>query len=539
MALADVKGTDIARVIEYYGNHARFRDRTFFMYYDEGGGFREVSFGHFLKMSLNYARMIDSLGLRRGREGDGRFHVGFYMQNTPEVLYAFGGCAFTNSTLVGINNAQVGQRLAEDIRNMDVDILLVDEVQQPKSERTFLESVMEAHEDHDLSSLYPEYVIARKRQQQNHPAGVATLEAMLEASADKDFVPTPLQPERAGVIIFTSGTTGAPKGIEVSWKKLFDVGVMSTTILHYGEDDVSYVCMPLNHSNSLYLSFIPALLNGARLLIRRRFSASRFVEDIERVGATVWNSVGDPVRYVLNTVGEEADYACLPLRTVVSTGTNAHNRKDFTRIFGLDIFTEAFGSTEVGAIATVTPDTPPFCVGKYLPGKDIKIVDEITGREQEPAHVDSEGRILNFDKAVGEIVVSQDSLGDSAFTGYYNMPLESAERVDEAGYYHMGDLGACVELGGERYILFLGRTGTDRLRSKGENFSAAFVEEIVMGYEGVINCVVIGIPHVDSTENDNPVYIVEVEEPRRFDVMGLSRSACGKFPPMPSPDISG
>ena len=315
----------------------------------------------------------------------------------------------------------------------------------------------------------------------NHPAGVATLEEMLEASADKDFVPTPLQPERAGVIIFTSGTTGAPKGIEVSWKKLFDVGVMSTTILHYGEDDVSYVCMPLNHSNSLYLSFIPALLNGARLLIRRRFSASHFVEDIERVGATVWNSVGDPVRYVLNTVGEEADYAYLPLRTVVSTGTNAHNRKDFTRIFGLDIFTEAFGSTEVGAIATVTPDTPPFCVGKYLPGKDIRIVDEITGREQEPAHVDSEGRILNFDKAVGEIVVSQDSLGDSAFTGYYNMPLESAERVDEAGYYHMGDLGARVELGGERYIMFLGRTGTDRLRSKGENFSAAFVEEIITG----------------------------------------------------------
>ncbi len=316
MALADVKGMDIARVIEYYGNHPRFRDRTFFMYYDEGGGFREVSFGHFLKMSLNYARMIDSLGFRRGREGDGRFHVGFYMQNTPEVLYAFGGCAFTNSTLVGINNAQVGQRLAEDIRNMDVDILLVDEVQQPKSERTFLESVMEANEDYDLSSLYPEYVIARKRQQQNHPAGVATLEEMLEASADKDFVPTPLQPERAGVIIFTSGTTGAPKGIEVSWKKLFDVGVMSTTILHYGEDDVSYVCMPLNHSNSLYLSFIPALLNGARLLIRRRFSASHFVKDIERVGATVWNSVGDPVRYVLNTVGEEADYAHLPLRTV-------------------------------------------------------------------------------------------------------------------------------------------------------------------------------------------------------------------------------
>jgi len=526
---------NIAQVIEYYGNHPQSRDRTFFMYYDEKDGFREVSFARFLEMSLNYASMIESLKKRQGRKGERRFHVGLYMQNTPEVIYAFGGCAFTNATLVGINNAQVEQGLAKDIKNMDVDVLLVDEAEQPKSGQTFLETVVAANSEHDLSHLYPQYVIARRRQGKDHPPGIATIGEMLKGVEIKDFTPTPLEPERAGVIIFTSGTTGTPKGIEVSWKKIFDVGVMSTTILNYGEEDVSYVCMPLNHSNSLYLSFIPALLNGARFLIRRRFSASRFVSDIARVGATVWNSVGDPVRYVLNTVGEKADYAHLLLRTVISTGTNAHNRKAFTRIFGLDIFTEAFGSTEVGAIATVTPDTPPYSVGKYLPGKEIKIVDEFTGHERDPALVDAGGRILNFDRAVGEILVSQKSLGDSAFTGYYNMPLESAERVDDAGYYHMGDLGAFVELEGERYIIFLGRTGADRLRSKGENFSAAFVEEIVLGYEGVVNCVVIGIPHVDSTENDNPIYVVEVEDPPRFDVSDFMRFCGQKVPPYALP----
>ena len=102
-------------------------------------------------------------------------------------------------------------------------------------------------------------------------------------------------------MIFTSGTTGAPKGIEVSWRKLYDVGVVSTSILNYGPDDVGYICMPLNHSNSLYLNLMPALLNGARVLLRRRFSASRFLPDIEISGATIWNSVGDPVSYVLST----------------------------------------------------------------------------------------------------------------------------------------------------------------------------------------------------------------------------------------------
>ena len=535
MALEDVKGMDIAQVIRYYGNHPEFRDRTFFMYYNEEGELREVSFARFLEMSLDYAKMIDYLRRSRGRGKTVRFHVGFYMQNTPEALYSLGGCAFTNATLVGINNAQVGQRLAADIKNMDVDVLFVDEIEQPKSGRTFLESVMETHVDYDLSPLYPQYVIARKEQRENHPAEVATIEEMLDRSALEGFSPTPLDPERAGVIIFTSGTTGTPKGIEVPWKKIFDVGLMSTTILDYTEDDVSYVCMPLNHSNSLYLSVIPALLNCGKLLLRRRFSASNFVRDIERVGATIWNSVGDPVMYVLNTVGEEADYAHLPLRTVVSTGTNAHNRKAFTRIFDLDIFTETYGSTEVGAIATVTANTPEYCVGKYLPGKKIKIVDEFTGTEMDLARVDDIGRILNFDRAVGEIVIHQDSLGDSAFAGYYNMPEESAKQVDEAGFYHMGDLGATEEIGDDRFIIFLGRTGTDRLRTKGENFSTAFVEEIVLGYEGVINCVVIGIPHVNSTENDNPVYIVEVEHPVGFDVSGLYRFCRRKVPPYALP----
>ena len=94
----------------------------------------------------------------------------------------------------------------------------------------------------------------------------------------------------------------------------------------------------------------------------------------------------------------------------------------------------------------------------------------------------------------------------------------------------MGDLGACVALNGERYIIFLGRTGTDRLRSKGENFSAAFVEEIVLACDGVVNCVVIGIPHVDSTENDNPVYVVEVEKPSNFDVSRLYAYCREKVP---------
>jgi long-subunit acyl-CoA synthetase (AMP-forming) len=90
--------------------------------------------------------------------------------------------------------------------------------------------------------------------------------------------PRPFSPNRTGVIIFTSGTTGTPKGIEVSWRKLFDVGIMSTAILNYGENDVGYACMPLNHSNSLYLNFIPALLNGAKAPDQKTVQCQQFRE---------------------------------------------------------------------------------------------------------------------------------------------------------------------------------------------------------------------------------------------------------------------
>jgi len=530
MALGQVKGMNVAQVIEFYGTDPEARQRPFLLYRDEGEVLEAVSFEAFYDRSLEYGAMIRQIKKERGKRNGNRFHVGFFMQNTPEVAYLFGGCAFTNATLVGINNAQVGERLFADLKKTDIDLVFADEAAQPKTGRTFVESLIEVHERYGLDDLYPRYVIARKRQANNHPPEVTILEERLAQYADERFSPEPLDGNGTGVIIFTSGTTGVPKGIEVTWNKLVDVAAGFTSLLKYSENDVGYICMPLNHSNSLYINFMTALVNGAKILLRRRFSASNFIRDLTEGGVTVWNCVGDPVTYILATVGPEAHYSNLPLRTVVSTGTSAFNRAEFTRIFGLEIFAEAYGSTEVGAVALVTPDTPDYSVGRVIPGRDVKVVDEFSGQECEPAVVGEAGKILNFDQAVGEIAVSQTSLGDSAFSGYYNLPAESAERVDENGYYHMGDLGCLEEKRGERYVIFLGRTGADRLRTKGENFAAGFVEEIINRHPVVRNCAVIGIPFVDSTENDNPIYVLELKDPGRFDPVEFYRYCQKEIP---------
>ena len=72
-----------------------------------------------------------------------------------------------------------------------------------------------------------------------------------------------------------------------------------------------------------------------------------------------------------------------------------------------------------------------------------------------------------------------------------------------------------------RIVIFVGRTGSDRLRSKGENFATTFVEEVIMQYSGMGNCAVIGIPFVDSTEYNNRIYVLEVHNPCNLDLDGF------------------
>lgn len=513
---------DFSELIVRLGTGDATRGRVFMMNREDDGTLFEYTYERLYLKSLEYGNMIDRMRDSHEKAGAARFHVGVFMQNRPEFFFALGGCAFTNSTLVGINNAQVGEKLAFDINNIDVDMLICDDCEQPGTGGSFARNVLEAGVRFGFESLTPDRVYS-----EGYRCGeVATVESLLDACRGslEEFRVPGLKAERPAVIIFTSGTTGAPRGIEVTWDKLIDVGVSSTRILGYGEDDVGYVCMPLNHSNSLYLNVMPALMNGARIMLRRRFSSSNFVKDITDSGATIWNSVGDPVHYVLSFLREHyerPDFANLPMRTVISTGTNSTDRKAFAKMFGLDIFTEVYGSTEAGVVAAVDGKTPDCSVGKLI--KDVRILLEGEGvREARPAAVDTAGRIANLDEAAGEVVVSQGSLGGSAFTGYHRLAEESAKRivmVDGEDFFRMGDLGAVVWGDGEKYLVFLGRTG-DWIRFKGENFSPVDAERVIMKYDGVTNVGVIGVPQSEGTEDD-PMYVIEPADLKTFDMDGL------------------
>ncbi len=313
---------NVADIIVHNGTDPAVKDRVFIQFRDDTEVLRTITYSDFYKRSLLYGNMLSGMKQSLRISGHERFHVGVFMQNIPEFFFLLGGCAFTNSTLVGVNNAQVGEKLSFDINNIDMHVLFVDHASQPGTEGTFLDTVLKAKEDFGFTNLTENFIFATENPQGKISGSIKTISQKLHESERSlaSFNPVSLDPSRAAVIIFTSGTTGSPKGIEVTWQKLYDTGVTGTTILSYTKDDVGYVCMPVNHSNSLYLNIMPALLNGSKIMLRRRFSVRNFVKDIEDSGATVWNCVGDPVQYVINHVHSTIGTTCRLFPTAFAYG---------------------------------------------------------------------------------------------------------------------------------------------------------------------------------------------------------------------------
>src|SRR5437660_780665 len=101
------------------------------------------------------------------------------------------------------------------------------------------------------------------------------------------------------VLVFTSGTTAAPKAVSISQRRMVSTGEYIGGLMGVGPDDCGYLAMPLFHANSQQCGFMPALLHGARLALVRKFSKSQFLADVRRYGVTYFNYTGKPLSYVL------------------------------------------------------------------------------------------------------------------------------------------------------------------------------------------------------------------------------------------------
>ena len=396
--------------------------------------------------------------LRGWAAPDRPLHVGVLLENTPEMIRALLAGAVGAHVTAGINATRRGESLAADVRRADCQVLLTDAEHLPLLDGLDLGGARVVDTDGEEWAALT-------------AAAPRTLEGFDEVGAMDTFM-----------LIFTSGTSGEPKAVQVS---NFMV-VMSGSVLSekYGltPADTCYCAMPLFHSNAIMAAFAPALAGGATIALARKFSATNFLADIRRFGATYMNYVGKPLAYVLATP-ELPDDADNPLRTAFGNEASDRDIAEFGRRFGCTVW-DGFGSTETAVIITRTDDTPLGSIGQPFDG--VAVYNRETRTECPRATFDATGAVTNLDEAVGELVNTQ---GAGFFSGYYNDEKATSDRLD-GGMYWSGDLGYRDEAG---FIYLAGRTD-DWLRVDGENLAAAPIEALLLRHPAISQACVYAVP---------------------------------------------
>jgi fatty-acyl-CoA synthase len=392
------------------------------------------------------------------RPVDRPLHVGVLMENTPEMALALLAGAVGAHVSVGINETRRGEGLAHDVRKGDCAVLLTD-----ARHRHLLDGL-------DLGDTVVVDTDAPQWRDQVTAAPTTTA-GFATAEAGDTFM-----------LIFTSGTSGEPKAVQVAHVMVVLSGANLRDTFALAPDDVCYVSMPLFHSNAVLAGLAPALASGATLALARRFSASRFLDDVRAHGATYMNYVGKPLAYLLATP-ERPDDADNPLRVAFGNEASDRDIREFGRRFGCRVV-DGFGSTETAIIITRTEDTPLGSIGQ--PWDGVAVYDRATGTECPRAVFDAHGRVTNLDEAVGELV---NTTGAGFFAGYYNDEAATAERM-AGGMYWSGDLAYRDRDG---FVYLAGRT-SDWLRVDGENLAAAPIEAILLRHPDISQAAVYGVP---------------------------------------------
>ena len=434
--------------------------------------------------------------LARSLFGDAKPHVGVLLPNGSEYLFWLNGTALAGAAIVGINPTRRGEALAADIRATHCAIIVTDD-----EGAGLLQGLDLGVADENILVL-----------------GSARYDALLQRfagspEADDLIADADAIDESAlYLLIFTSGTTGVPKAVRCTQGRLAGIAAVAGPGFGYTADDVCYCPMPLFHGNALMGLWGPSVWMGAAIATRPRFSASAFIDDVRRFGATKFSYVGKAIAYILATP-ERPDDADNTLKSAFGTEASVRDRDRFRKRFGCYLI-EGYGASEGGAAINAVIGMPKGALGKPVDGVDLAVMSPETGEECPPAEFDAEGRLLNAGAAIGEIV---NRSGRGSFEGYYERPDAEHERLRH-GWYWTGDLGY-VDADG--FFYFAGRNG-DWLRVDSENFAAGPVESIISRHPDLAVAAVYPVPDTASGAGDQVMVALETVPGHDFDPLAFA-----------------
>lgn len=409
-------------------------------------------------------------------------HVGVLLENVPDFVFWLGAGSLAGAVIIGINASRSGPEIAQDVRHADVDLIIT-------------ESRLR-HLVADSGHGVPDELVL--------DIDTAEYEAFLAPHRDAAMPEELPGPEQLALLLFSSGSTGAPKAVVVGQGRLGRLTQAIVGRVRMRRSSVTYLCMPLFHGNAVMMNLAPAMAVGAQVCMTRKFSASAFAPDLHRFGATYVNYVGRALSYTLSKPVDSRD-AGSTLELAFGTEASEADVANFSERFGCEVM-EGYGLSEGVFRINRTPDTPAGSLGRPANDADVRVLDENTGAECPRARFDAQGRLVD-PGAVGQMV----AVGLAhTFEGYYKNPGAYADRVQGEDFWS-GDLGYRDRDG---FFYFAGRS-SDWLRVDSENFAAAPLERLVQRMDGVAAAPVFAVP--DPRTGDQVMTALELEPGIVFD----------------------
>jgi long-chain acyl-CoA synthetase len=276
------------------------------------------------------------------------------------------------------------------------------------------------------------------------------------------------------VILYTSGTTGTPKGAQLTHANLrANADATARTLLRLTPDDVIMGCLPLFHSFGQTCGLNAAVLAGASITLVPRFAAATALKVIERDRATVFEGV--PTMYVAMVQEGRATADTSSLRLCISGGAAlpVEVLTAFLHEFGAHIL-EGYGLSETSPVASFNQigKVKPGSIGLPIEGVEMRVVDA-AGADVPRGEV-------------GEIAIR----GHNVMLGYWNRPEATVEAI-KGGWFHTGDVGRIDDDG----FFFIVDRKKDMVIRGGFNVYPREIEEVLYEHPAVLEAAVIGIPH--------------------------------------------
>jgi crotonobetaine/carnitine-CoA ligase len=434
-------------------------DRTFLIVPEEG---RQWTYGQALADAEHVAGGLFAAGARPGDR------VAIMAANSSAFVLSWLGCAVSGLVEAPINTSYEGEFLRHQVTLVGARWAVIDAVHAPR-----FAALRDA-----LPTLAGFWVIG--------DAADSALALLRSAGWRAEPWTRLLTHERLrspeprahdlGAVFYTSGTTGPSKGVAMPHSQLYFFGAEVVSFTRLSRDDTYLTTTPLFHGNAQFMAALPALIAGARLVVRSKFSASRWVDQLREHQVTVTNLIGVMMDFVFKQPPRPDD-ADNVLRCVYAAPTAASILPAFRERFGIEAFVDAFGLTETCApiISPYGEDRPAGAAG-LLAGDwfEARLVDPDTDEEVPVG-------------AVGELVVRYRHPWTCSL-GYYGMPGRTVEAWRNL-WFHTGD---ALRRDEEGWYYFVDRY-KDALRRRGENISSYEIEQVLLAHPAVRECAVIGV----------------------------------------------